>query len=101
MDRTQKETVVNELGQVFKTSGIVVIARYQGFTVAEMTAYRHALRAAGGAVRVAKNRLAKIALDGTGAEGLGKYLTGMTVLAYGEDPVAIAKAVLSKRRHSS
>lgn len=93
MDRTQKEKVVAELGQIFENSGVVVVAHYEGFTVAEMTAYRQTLRAAGGAVRVAKNRLAKIALAGTSAENLGQYLTGMTVLAYGEDPVATAKAV--------
>ena len=93
MDRAQKREVVDQLGQVFETAGVVVVARYEGMTVAEMTAYRTALRGAGGAVRVAKNRLARIALAGKAAEGLGDQLTGMTVLAYGEDPVATAKAV--------
>jgi large subunit ribosomal protein L10 len=85
--------VVEELGQIFESSGVVVVARYEGLTVAEMTSFRHALRQAGGAVRVAKNRLAKIALQGHPAQGLGDLLTGMTVFAYGEDPVASAKAV--------
>ena len=93
MDRAQKAEVVDQLGQVFETAGVVVVARYEGMTVAEMTAYRSALRGAGGAVRVAKNRLARIALAGRSAERLGDQLTGMTVLAYGEDPVATAKAV--------
>ena len=93
MDRAQKAEVVEQLGQVFETAGVVVVARYEGMTVAEMTAYRQALRQAGGAVRVAKNRLARIALGGTPAEGLSDQLTGMTVLAYGEDPVSTAKAV--------
>ncbi|MEL6170036.1 MAG: 50S ribosomal protein L10 [Pseudomonadota bacterium] len=93
MDRAQKEKVVEELGQIFESSGVVVVSRYEGFTVAEMTAFRHAMREAGGAVRVAKNRLTKIALQGTPSEDLGTHLTGMTVLAYGEDPVASAKAI--------
>jgi large subunit ribosomal protein L10 len=93
VDRAQKSEVVEQLGQVFETAGVVVVARYEGMTVAEMTAYRQALRDAGGAVRVAKNRLARIALAGKPAERLGDQLTGMTVLAYGEDPVATAKAV--------
>ncbi|MEL6203986.1 MAG: 50S ribosomal protein L10 [Pseudomonadota bacterium] len=93
MDRAQKEKVVEELGQIFESSGVVVVAHYEGLTVAEMTAFRHALREVGGAVRVAKNRLAKIALKGHPAEGLGDLLTGMTVMAYAEDPVAAAKAV--------
>ncbi|QPH52468.1 50S ribosomal protein L10 [Pontivivens ytuae] len=93
MDRAQKEAVVAELNQIFSDSGVVVVSHYAGLSVAEMTAFRTAVREAGGAVRVAKNRLAKIALEGTPAAGMGDLLTGMTVLAYSEDPVAAAKAV--------
>ena len=93
MDRAQKEAVVAELGQIFTDSGVVVVSHYAGLTVAEMTAFRAAVREAGGKVRVAKNRLAKIALEGHPAQGMADLLTGMTVLAYSEDPVAAAKAV--------
>lgn len=91
MDRAQKEQVVEELGQIFESSGVVVVARYEGMTVAEMQALRAQMREAGGAVRVAKNRLAKIALEGKPAASIADYLTGMTVLAFSEDPVAAAK----------
>ena len=91
MDRAQKEQVVEELGQIFESSGVVVVARYEGMTVAEMQALRAQMRDAGGAVRVAKNRLAKIALDGKPAASIADYLTGMTVLAFFDDPVAAAK----------
>ncbi len=93
MDRAQKEAVVAELGQIFADSGVIVVAHYAGLTVAEMQDFRNRMREAGGAVRVAKNRLAKIALEGTPAEGIGDLLTGMTVLAYSEDPVTAAKVV--------
>lgn len=93
MDRAQKESVVAELNQIFSDSGVVVVSHYVGLSVAEMTAFRTSVREAGGAVRVAKNRLAKIALEGTPAESIGNLLTGMTVIAYSEDPVAAAKAV--------
>jgi large subunit ribosomal protein L10 len=92
VDRAQKEKVVEELGQIFESSGVVVVAHYQGLTVAEMQDLRARVRDAGGAVRVAKNRLAKIALEGTDVAGIADLLTGMTVLAYSEDPVAAAKA---------
>jgi large subunit ribosomal protein L10 len=93
VDRAQKEKVVEELGQIFESSGVVVVARYDGMTVAEMQGLRADMRAAGGSVRVAKNRLAKIALDGKPCASIGKLLTGMTVLAFSEDPVAAAKVV--------
>ena len=91
MDRAQKEKVVEELGQIFESSGVVVVSHYAGLTVAEMQDLRARAREAGGAVRVAKNRLAKIALDGQPCAGIADLLTGMTVLTYSEDPVAAAK----------
>ena len=92
MDRAQKEKVVEEIGQIFESSGVVVVSRYEGMTVAEMQDLRAKMREAGGSVRVAKNRLAKIALQGQPCESMADLLTGMTVLAYSEDPVAAAKA---------
>ena len=91
MDRAQKEKVVEELGQIFESSGVVVVAHYEGMTVAQMQDLRAQMREAGGSVRVAKNRLAKIALDGKPCASIADYLTGMTVLAFSEDPVAAAK----------
>ena len=93
MDRGQKEAVVGELGNIFADSGVIVVAQYAGLSVAEMTDFRNRMREAGGSVRVAKNRLAKIALEGKPCEGMGKFLTGQMVLAYSEDPVTAAKVV--------
>ncbi|MBY6002512.1 50S ribosomal protein L10 [Salipiger bermudensis] len=93
MDRAQKEKVVEELGQIFASSGVVVVSRYEGLTVAEMTDLRARASAAETSVRVAKNRLAKIALQGTECESISGFLEGMTVLTYSEDPVAAAKVV--------
>ncbi|WP_417244267.1 50S ribosomal protein L10 [Celeribacter sp.] len=94
MDRAQKEKVVDELGQIFESSGVVVVAHYAGLTVAEMQDLRARMSDAGGAVRVAKNRLAKIALEGTPNASVGGLLSGMTVLAYSVDPVAAAKVAV-------
>jgi len=62
-------------------------------TVAEMQDLRAQMRAVEGSVRVAKNKLAKIALDGKPCASIAEYLEGMTVLAYSEDPVAAAKVM--------
>ncbi len=91
MDRAQKEKVVEELGQIFESSGVVVVAHYTGLTVAEMQDLRARARGAEASVRVAKNRLAKIALAGTPIEAMGDVLTGMTAMTFSEDPVAAAK----------
>lgn len=94
MDRAQKEQVVEELGQIFTSSGAVVVCSYVGLSVAQMSDYRSRMRAAGAGVRVAKNRLAKIALEGKPMAGMASLLTGQTVLGFAEDPVAAAKVTV-------
>ena len=91
LDRAQKEQLVDDLGQIFASSGVVVVAHYAGMTVKQMQDLRAKMRDVGGSVRVAKNKLAKIALDGKPGAKMGDLLTGMTVFAYSEDPVAAAK----------
>ena len=91
MDRAQKEAVIGELDQIFTDSGVIVVAHYVGLTVADMTDLRLRMTEAGASVRVAKNRLAKIALKGKAFDSIGDLLTGQTVLAYSADPVAAAK----------
>jgi large subunit ribosomal protein L10 len=93
VDRAQKEKVVEELGQIFESSGVVVVAHYEGLTVAEMQDLRAQMRDAEGSVRVAKNRLARIALDGKSNAHLTDLLSGMTVFAYSEDPTAAARVM--------
>lgn len=91
MDRAQKEQLVDELGQIFASSGVVVVAQYAGMTVAQMQDLRAKMREVGGSVRVAKNTLAKIALNGKPSEKMAGLLTGMTMLTFSPDPVAAAK----------
>jgi large subunit ribosomal protein L10 len=91
VDRAQKEAVVAELDQIFTDSGIIIVAHYTGITVAEMSDLRLRMRGAGGAVRVAKNKLVKIALEGKECHSLSDLFFGQTALIYSEDQVAAAK----------
>ena len=94
MDRAAKQDAITELNGVFKTSNVVVVAHYSGLTVAQMQNLRKQMRLAGAKVKVAKNRLAKIALEGTDVASIGSLLKGPTVLAYSGDPVAAPKAAV-------
>jgi large subunit ribosomal protein L10 len=91
VDRAAKKEMVTELNGVFKASNVVVVAHYAGLTVADMQLLRRQMKQAGAAVKVAKNRLAKIALDGTDAASVASLLKGPTVIAYSGDPVAAPK----------
>ena len=91
MERAAKAEQVTELKGVFKTANTVVVAHYAGLTVAQMQILRKQARQAGTTVKVAKNRLAKIALEGTDVASIGSLLKGPTVIAYSSDPVGASK----------
>ncbi len=88
MDRAEKREVVATLHDVFDKAGVIVVAHYSGLTVAQMSELRRQMKGAGGQVKVAKNRLAKLALEGTQAAGIADLFRGPTCIAYSHDPVA-------------
>ena len=91
MERAQKREVVTALHDVFAQSGVIVIAHYAGLSVAAMTRLRSEMRSAGGQVKVAKNSLVKLALEGTDAQGIADLMRGPTCIACSEDPMAAPK----------
>jgi large subunit ribosomal protein L10 len=94
VDRAEKKEVVATLNEVFKTTSVVVVAHYSGLTVSQMQTLRRQMQQAGGAVKVAKNRLAKIALEGTDASAIAPLMKGPTLIAYSGDPVAAPKVAV-------
>lgn len=94
MDRAEKSELVSTLHDVFANTGVIVVAHYSGLSVSQMTDLRGRMREAGGQVKVAKNRLAKLALEGTEVAHLGDLLKGPTVIAYSDDPVAAPKVAV-------
>lgn len=93
MDRAEKRELVSTLNTVFKSAGVVVVAHNNGITVSQMNDLRGRMRKAGAAVKVAKNRLAMLALDGTEVAGMRDLFKGPTMIAYSSDPVTAPKIV--------
>jgi len=94
VDRAAKQESITELSGVFKAANVVVVAHYSGLSVAQMQTLRRQMRLAGAKVKVAKNRLAKIALKDKDAAVIAPLLKGPTVLAFSGDPVAAPKAAV-------
>lgn len=94
MDRSQKKELVSTLHDAFAGTSLIVVTRYMGLTVAEMTDLRRRMRVAGASFKVTKNRLTRLALDGTDFTHLGNLFTGPTAIAYSSDPVAAAKVAV-------
>jgi len=91
--RAEKNEIVDDLRGIFRDAGVVVVTHYMGLNVAELQQLRVQMRDEGATFRVTKNRLAKLAIDGTSFAPLGELLTGPTAIAYSPDPVAAPKVV--------
>lgn len=94
MDRTQKEDLVASLRGTFDETNMVVVTHYSGLTVAEMGDLRGRMREAGASFKVTKNRITRLALEGTKYEGISDLFTGPTAIAYSDDAVAAAKVAV-------
>jgi large subunit ribosomal protein L10 len=94
VDRAEKAELVGELTEAFKGSGAIVVAHYTGLTVAQLENLRVQMKAAGGSVKVAKNRLAKLALKETDNADISDLFKGPTLVAYSEDPVTAPKIAM-------
>jgi large subunit ribosomal protein L10 len=95
VDRAEKNEAVATLHEVFSKTSVVVVAHYSGLTVAQMQTLRKQMKLAGARVQVAKNRLAKIALEGTDVASVGSLLKGPALIAYSDDPVAAPKVAVA------
>ena len=98
MDRQQKREFIAQLEAVFADTSFVLVARNKGLTVADVSDLRRRMRGAGATYKVARNRLATLALDGTRFQGVKPLLKGPTALAWSTDPVAVAKTAVEFAR---
>jgi large subunit ribosomal protein L10 len=94
VDRAAKKELVETLGAAFKATNVVVVAHYSGLTVAQMQTLRRQMKQAGASVKVTKNRLAKIALDGSDVASIASLLKGPALIAFSGDPVAAPKVAV-------
>jgi large subunit ribosomal protein L10 len=94
VDRAAKRELVTSLHDVFKDTGVVVVAHNTGMVAAQSAELRKRVKEAGGSVKVAKNNLVKLALKDTKAEGVINLLKGPTILAYSKDPIAAARVAV-------
>jgi len=93
VNRSQKSEVVKDLEKIFSNSSVVVVVQYKGLSVAQMTSLRGKMREVGASIKVAKNRLAKIALVDTPCVKISDFLQEQTALAYSNDPVSAPKII--------
>jgi large subunit ribosomal protein L10 len=91
VERAEKRELITSLQASLATAGSIVVARNAGLTVAEMESLRRQMKSAGGQVKVAKNRLAKLALKETDNADMSALFTGPVVIAFAKDPMTAPK----------
>ena len=85
---------VAELKEIFNGVEAVFVAEYRGLTVAQVSELRKAIRAAGGKAKVARNRLAEIALEEVGMAKDVVMMKGPNLYVVAEQNCpAVAKAI--------
>lgn len=95
MPSAVKEKFVESLSEELKGSSHVVVSEYQGMTAEEFDQLRASLLPLGAKFKVVKNRLAKIAFDGSGFSELKDYMKGPSAITFlGQDPAGVTKALL-------
>ena len=95
MDRAAKRELIDSLHGALKSTGVVVVAHNTGMVAAQSADFRSKVKAAGGTVKVTKNKLAQLALKDTDAEKLSGLMKGPVILAFSKDPIAAAKAAVT------
>jgi large subunit ribosomal protein L10 len=95
LNKQQKTDLVGQLKQDLLGSEFVVITKNHGLTVSQVTGLRKQVDALDGcSYRVAKNTLLELTVQGSPAECLKDFFVGPTAVAYGMDPVGLAKLLV-------
>lgn len=89
----QKKAIVSEVTEAIALAQAGILAEYRGLNVAQITALRTEARNAGVWVRVVKNNLAKIVIQGSDFECLTEHFTGPVIFSTSVDPVSVAKVM--------
>ena len=93
MNRTEKAELIETLQSTFGAATSVVVTHQTGMTVAESSELRRKMREAGATFKVTKNRVTKLALQGTPFEDLAEFFTGPTAVSTSSDEIAAAKTI--------
>lgn len=94
MNKQQKQARVDQLRAELAHATGIVVASYDKLTVEESTSLRVALRKQSAKLRMVKNTLARLSVQGTLHEGLAPLLVGSNFIAFSVDPVAPAKVLV-------
>jgi len=95
MNKNKKKSYIEEMKGFFKKTTSVFVTHYQGLTVKDIDQLRSEMRKHGILFKITKNRITKLALEGSKFKKLENLFSGPTAVAFSEDAIASAK-ILTK-----
>ena len=95
MNKEKKKIYIEEMKNFFNSTSSIFVTHYQGLTVKEIDNLKSEMRKHGILFKVTKNRITKLALDGTKYKKLENLFTGPTAVAFSDDAITSAK-ILTK-----
>ena len=101
MNREQKETFVQNLKSIIADNSLVLVFHYRGMSMTDMTDLRVQSFNSGCNIKVTKNRLTKLALEGSDKAALSEFFDGPTAIAYSSDPVQLTKLLTNFAKNNS
>ena len=95
MNKEKKRAYIEEMKGFFNKTSSIFVTHYQGLSVKQIDALRKEMRKHGILFKITKNRITKLALEGSKYKKLENLFTGPTAVAFSEDAITSAK-ILTK-----
>ena len=95
MNKEKKKNYIEEMKGFFNKTSSVFITHYQGLSVKQIDELRKEMRKHGILFKITKNRITKLALEGSKFKKLENLFSGPTAVAFSEDAITSAK-ILTK-----
>jgi large subunit ribosomal protein L10 len=101
MNKEQKKNYINEMKDFFSKNESILVTHYQGLTVNQIDQLRLEMRKKGIFFKITKNRITKLALEGTKCSEIKNLFTGPTAVAFSMDPISSAKILTKFSKENS
>ena len=101
MNKDKKKTYIEEMKSFFKKTNSILVTHYQGLSVKQIDELRKEMRKHGILFKITKNRITKLALEGSKFKKLENLFTGPTAVAFSEDAITSAKILTKFAKNNS
>ena len=101
MNKDKKKNYVEEMKNFFNKTSSVFVTHYQGLTVKQIDELKFEMRKHGILFKITKNRITKLALEGTKFQKLKNLFTGPTAVAFSDDAISSAKILTKFAKNNS